>query len=160
MDSFHEQAARQRAALRRLADKITARELLIAAGLAVLAIAVGVGLGLGADAEASSVVAAEEMSAPAPVLNQLTHLSDAAQTVRVKCPECGVVESKREIAQAGAARADTAAALSSHALPVRSYEVTLRMKDGSSHRFVDTNPANWRPGERVILIGESNQANE
>jgi hypothetical protein len=148
------------AALRWEAERITARAVLIACGLAVLAIAVGVGLGLGADAEATSVATAKDISGPARVLNQLTHLSGAAQTLRVKCPECGVVESKREIVQGGTARADKAAAQHSHVMPVKAYEVTLRMKDGSSHRFVDANPGNWRPGQRIILIGESNQANE
>lgn len=34
----------------------------------------------------------------------------------------------------------------------KSYEVTVRMRDGSSRAFMDANPANWRAGERVILI--------
>jgi hypothetical protein len=40
----------------------------------------------------------------------------------------------------------------------KSYEVTVRMKDGSSHMFTHSMPGNWRPGERVILIEGVKQA--
>ena len=60
----------------------------------------------------------------------------------LKCAQCGVVESTREIAP----------------LPEQSVsgvEVTVRMKDGASHLFIAANSehsANWRAGERVIFI--------
>jgi hypothetical protein len=34
------------------------------------------------------------------------------------------------------------------------------MSDGSSRVFMDAHPANWRPGERVILIEGANRAND
>jgi len=34
--------------------------------------------------------------------------------------------------------------------------VTVRLSDRSTQVFSDSNPANWRPGERVILIGGGN----
>jgi hypothetical protein len=71
-----------------------------------------------------------------------------------KCEECGVVAFTREIASS-AAGADSDV---SHASPARvlnkaapmRYEITVRMRDGSSHVFTDT--TRWRRGERVIVI--------
>lgn len=81
----------------------------------------------------------------------------------VKCAECGVIASMREIQQpaagidpgaAGETRGDRNAKPGG---PTTSREITVRMKDGSSRVFKDPNPANWRPGQRVILIeGKSN----
>lgn len=48
---------------------------------------------------------------------------------RPRCPECGVIVS-----------------LSSH-------EITVRMADGSSRVIEDANAAEWRTGERLIVIG-------
>lgn len=79
--------------------------------------------------------------------------------VRVKCAECGVVESTREIEQRGEgvdpATAGGVTRGGRTEIPgksTKSYEVTVRMKDGSSRVFMDTNPVNWRPRERVIII--------
>lgn len=84
--------------------------------------------------------------------------------VRVKCAECGVVAFTREIEQLDAEidpRAAGGVARSSRngisGKPTKSYEVTVRMKDGSSHVFMAANPANWRPGERVIFIEGASQ---
>ena len=76
-----------------------------------------------------------------------------------RCPECGVVESSRVIVRypegmgrnatlpmvpvARNDRADWAFRVS---------EVTVRMRDGTSRRFDDTDPPKWRPGERMIVI--------
>jgi len=75
-------------------------------------------------------VGTEAEAAPAP--------AEGEPRVRVKCAECGIVASKRQIEQAGAAS--------------KRFEITVRMMDGSSRAFMDANPANWRPGQRVILI--------
>ena len=32
------------------------------------------------------------------------------------------------------------------------------LRDGSTHVLSDASPANWRPGERMILIGGANQS--
>ncbi|HEY8855865.1 MAG TPA: hypothetical protein VIM43_00755 [Rugosibacter sp.] len=76
--------------------------------------------------------------------------------VRVKCEECGIVVSTREIEQPGGSggvtggrRGDQDEILET---VVKSYEVTVRMNDGSSRVFMDTNPVNWQPGEGIVLI--------
>lgn len=86
---------------------------------------------------------------------------------RARCPECGVVASTREIEQlgtgvdlhiaGGSTRSDRSE------MPGKStmrYEVTIRMKDGTSRVFVDANPSNWRPGERVTLIEGASLSND
>ena len=71
----------------------------------------------------------------------------------LKCAQCGVVESIREIAQ----RPEQS---------TRGVEVTVRMKDGASHLFVATssenaaNSSGWRAGERVIFIDGRRLAGE
>jgi hypothetical protein len=68
----------------------------------------------------------------------------------VKCAGCGVIASMRESQQ-------PATGIDFRGESTRSYEVTVRMNDGSSHVFMDAKPANWRPGQRVILVeGKSN----
>jgi len=172
LGAFHAGVLRQMAALRWHADRLTARRPLIAATLAILAILAMLAtlalLNLDAGSRIGSAMAADpaadEPSEPAPVVNQLTLLNDAPPMLRTKCPECGVVESWREIVPDGSDHADTAVVQQGRTSPqnrapqLKSYEITLRMKDGSSHRFVDANPANWRPGQRIILIGQSTPA--
>jgi hypothetical protein len=73
--------------------------------------------------------------------------------VIVKCAECGVVDSVRQVEIVGDADAMTGA---DHdgvlGKSTTSYEVTVRMRDGSDRVFMDANPANWRPGDRVTII--------
>jgi outer membrane lipoprotein SlyB len=38
----------------------------------------------------------------------------------------------------------------------RSFEITVRLADGSSRVFNDASPARWRSGERVIVIDGAN----
>ena len=58
-----------------------------------------------------------------------------------RCPQCGWIESKREIlpevVDPGVARV---------------YEYTLRRANGSVSVFRETLPATWRLGERVVVI--------
>lgn len=82
-------------------------------------------------------------------VNMLGSLFDETESNRVKCPECGVVESRREIAPINGETFD--------ATSVRNVEVTLRMKNGTSRQFMDANASNWRLGERVIVIGSTPQ---
>jgi hypothetical protein len=68
----------------------------------------------------------------------------------VKCAGCGVIASTREIQQ-------PATGIDFRGESTGSYEVTVRMNDGSSHVFMDSKRANLRPGQRVILVeGKSN----
>ena len=59
--------------------------------------------------------------------------ADAEIEADTTCHECGVV----------------IASLENEA---KRYEVTVRMKDGSSRKFISDNPVAWRKGERLILI--------
>lgn len=74
---------------------------------------------------------------------------------RGKCPECGIIESRREVwSGADGTQVSDAAAPSR---PARDHTgprslVTVRMSNGARHQFVDSASASWRPGERVILI--------
>lgn len=71
------------------------------------------------------------------------------------CAECGRIASTRRIeapdAPAEVNAAGTAGVI--EAKLARAYEITIRLKDGSMRVVTDAHPANWRPGERVILIG-------
>ncbi|MEO8565784.1 MAG: hypothetical protein ABI541_05320 [Betaproteobacteria bacterium] len=69
--------------------------------------------------------------------------SPGAGKVRVKmsCAECGVVDSVRPIALTGNAPAV--------------YELTIRMRDEST-RVVTLSHGNWRPRDRITLIGGAN----
>ncbi len=78
---------------------------------------------------------------------------------RPRCPECGFVVSMREIEirvdDSGAEATGAAAAGTGDELPVkstRSYEINVRMADGSSRLITAVNPAKWRVSERLIVI--------
>ena len=57
---------------------------------------------------------------------------------KARCKVCGIIESTRQVGGV--------------------HEVTVRLSDRTTHVFSDSNPANWRPGERIILIGGGNSA--
>lgn len=86
--------------------------------------------------------------------------------VRARCPECGVIVSIREIQASNedAGPRATGGAVAggrseTRSKATKSYEITVRLADGSSRVFNDANPANWRPGERVIVIDGANRPN-
>jgi hypothetical protein len=58
-----------------------------------------------------------------------------------RCPRCGWIESKREIAPSA-----------TDAPMPPTYEYTVRMGDGSTHVFIEEMPVSWRLGERLIYI--------
>jgi len=68
-------------------------------------------------------------------------------SARRSCPECGVVSSTQGIGRA-------AEGINS------GIEVTVRMRDGSSRQFTDTSSANWRVGDRMIIIGSATHVDE
>jgi len=61
-----------------------------------------------------------------------------------RCPACGVIESIRTVAPAGG-------------LPA-TYEITVRLRDGSKGVHRDASPANWRIGESVQFLGGEDTA--
>jgi hypothetical protein len=82
---------------------------------------------------------------------------------RASCSECGVVESIREIARLeGVGRQDvklaghvSGGAIVASAITGKSYEVTIRFRDGSTTVFNEAGTRTWRLGTRVIVIGRS-----
>jgi hypothetical protein len=82
-----------------------------------------------------------------------------ARNQRFSCEECGVVSATREIAQRGRAgdSGRNSGAMRSErsqkpGTRVSSQEVTVRMRNGSTHTFIETTTVHWRPGDRIILI--------
>ena len=97
-----------------------------------------------------------DQTAPAPV--PVT----AAREVRARarCAECGEIVSVRAIERhaedTGSGAAGGATAGNGDGIRVKtntSYAITVRMADGSSRVIDDANPARWRTGERLIVIG-------
>jgi hypothetical protein len=139
-----------RAASLKLAAKVTARPLLACALLL-----------LGSISAASAVILFKPAPDVPPAILTEDPANAAISNVRAKCPECGVVEAMRELAPLAVdARPAVAGDGGRGPRSQRTYEITLRMKDGGSHHFVDTNPANWRLGERVLLIGGPTRSSE
>ena len=89
----------------------------------------------------------------------------------VRCPECGVVESIRQIERPGdagghgAAAGKVAGSVSDSAVAAddaagNGYEITVRLRDGSRTVFNEASPRTWRPGSRVIVIGRAGAARD
>jgi len=92
-------------------------------------------------------------------VNNTEKLVVGADPAELRCPECGVVESRREIFQSGeksVAEVPGIAKARRTAAPIAKYEFTLRMKDGTTRQFFDEKGENWRLGERVIVISTKN----
>lgn len=77
--------------------------------------------------------------------------SEVSEFLRVRCKECGVVESTRMIERSDEGPGEKTGRYEMTRKSKIS-EVTVRMSDGASHLFTDASLANWRPGERVIII--------
>lgn len=100
---------------------------LIAALLAVV---------LAAAALAAASVADWKSAAPAAVASPQGGAAELR--ARGTCATCGRVQSVRRLAARGGAPA--------------TYEITVRLRDGSTHVHTDATPANWRRGESVVFI--------
>lgn len=80
-----------------------------------------------------------------------------------RCAECGVIESMREIEasdEKARVKASSRIAASNRGEvdgnSARSYEITIRLQDGSMRVIADAYPARWRKGERVKIIAGVN----
>lgn len=102
-------------------------------------------------------------AAPAPAVSIALPITpvrgEGKGRTKVKCAECGLIVSMREITGNDGGFHRTAASVitvgNQVQAPVkvpRRYEITIRMADGSSRVIGHDNPASWRPGERVIVI--------
>ena len=118
---------------------------ILVSGIAIgsLAISAQGSSGVHASVEPPEVAAASAIAAP------------GARTYR--CPECGVIESTREIEapdeRTGVnASGPIAAGGGTEGKRFRNHEITIRLQDGSMRVITDANPARWRNGERVTII--------
>ncbi|MDP1524946.1 MAG: hypothetical protein Q8M20_04000 [Rhodocyclaceae bacterium] len=59
--------------------------------------------------------------------------------IRGQCQECGMVSTTRSIAHAAPSQGSA-------------IEVTVRMRDGTMRQFTGEHSANWRVGERMVII--------
>jgi hypothetical protein len=87
--------------------------------------------------------------------------ADGEAHVTLRCAECGVVASTRKVELVGTANGSTGD--DRHEIlgkSTTSYEITVRMRDGSSRVFMDANPANWRPGDRMTLIEGTSESKD
>lgn len=152
---------RQKSDMKMPVDPALYRRLLIASAAAILLGTVAVAALTAwspGEADAAELAAAGE-SSPAP--------AEGLARLRLKCAECGMVTSTRPAEEldgqasrpsdAGITRVAAGAATRSEsgddpAKASRRYEITVRMRDGSNRVFIDANPSNWRPGERVMFI--------
>jgi len=88
------------------------------------------------------------VAAPTPAVAALTSGAPAAGEALLKgrCDQCGVVETVRATAATADSSADTSAG----------YEVTVRMRNGSTRMLLAASRATWRHGERIIVIDGGN----
>jgi outer membrane lipoprotein SlyB len=96
-------------------------------------------------------------------LEQTAAVPTSNARARPRCPECGVIVSMREIQRhdedsgPGAAGGVTAGNRdATRVKSTKSYEIIVRMADGSRRVIHDAKPASWRTGEQVIVIGGAN----
>lgn len=73
---------------------------------------------------------------------------------RARCAECGFIESTSERKTLDEVVAATVTA-SASATPSNRRWITVRLADGSRHVIDDMQPAQWRPRQRVIVIGSA-----
>lgn len=82
-------------------------------------------------------------------------MSEAGANAR--CAECGMFVSMREVASEDTVSGAAGRAMAGNRDEIgvkttRSYEITIRMADGSTRVIEAANPARWRRGERLIVI--------
>jgi hypothetical protein len=90
---------------------------------------------------------------------------------RARCPECGVVESMREIGRSGDRGGQAAidldgtgrtcgSAIDADAAAEQCFEITVRFRDGSRTIFREASPRTWRAGNRVMVIGRADPSSD
>ncbi len=101
-----------------------------------------------------------DVVAPAEAPEAAEVAASAAPAARaLRCAECGVIESTREIEapdEKSAVKSSGRIAAGSRggigAKPLRNYEITIRLRDGTMRVITDAKPASWRRGEPVTII--------
>jgi hypothetical protein len=109
---------------------------LLAAGFALLVFAV-VAVSALPFAEGFETAYRDAPAAAEPPAEESQAASTASEPrSKARCKYCGIIESTRQIGGL--------------------HEVTVRLADQTTQVFSDASPGNWRPGERIILIGGGN----
>ena len=89
-------------------------------------------------------ISSQDDSSAAPAeLPSLASPGNGKAPVKIRCAECGVIDSVRRVARTGNAPA--------------AYEITIWMRDEST-RVVTLSHGNWRPRDRITLIGGTNSS--
>lgn len=144
-----------------MAGSIAALLLAIFAFAAVIEILPAAGDVTATDPASDKVPTADSANAQAQIPKVQTSLQEGKTRGRVwaACEECGIVLSRQKVARNDAETGTVPASdlTGNGRSGIRSEytlndAVTVRMRDGSNRVFMDAHPANWRPGERVILI--------
>lgn len=104
---------------------------------------------------------------PAPTLPLEVSVDEPMLRLRGKCDQCAVVTSIREIESLEHGIHSVAGSSMTKGVNDvmkaevgRRYEVTVRMRDGSTRVFEQAHTANWRMNERLIFIEGSSAGNE
>jgi hypothetical protein len=130
--------------------------------------------GIPDESAASEHAATSEAAADAYASDPQSDLAGARPTInrrsRASCSECGVVASIREIERleipgdqdplnVKVAGRVSGGAIVAGAMTRKSYEITVRFRDGSSTVFNEAGLRTWRIGSRVIVLGHSIASN-
>ncbi|MCX7157399.1 MAG: hypothetical protein NTW45_13270 [Rhodocyclales bacterium] len=124
-------------------------------------------LSFGAVAALMAVMPSVAAVSPAPTFARALSVNEPEPPFRDRCEQCAVVTFIREIEplehgiQPGVGSRTTKDLRNAMAEEsARRYEITIRMRDGSTHVIEQARPANWRVNERLILIGGADARNE
>lgn len=137
--------------------RITATATTLASTAGIAALMAWMPLLLGASPYTPPVTQIEDATLDATVDAGTQPLKELARR-KVRCAECGLIESIRKMERDSEAIPLIAAAgpmaESRNHAPERSAgrEITVRLQDGSSRVMIDTNPGRFRLGERVKVI--------
>ena len=109
-------------------------------------------------------VSSVESAKPIAAIDAATLPARGLARHKIRCGECGFIESTREMGHGDAIpiiAAGRPVAENRNRTPLRSAsrEITVRLEDGSSRVIVDSSSGRWRRGERVIVIGGIDEPN-
>jgi len=93
---------------------------------------------------------------PVATANPDAGLAHSTNAARARCPECGIIEAVRRIkthqVRTGPGMTTVANADAKPPSATMNTEITIRMSDQSLRVIHDSRSADWRIGERVIVI--------
>jgi hypothetical protein len=95
-----------------------------------------------ATASAPDALLRDAQQPPAEAVAMPAGAETVSPRARVRCTTCGVVLAIRRIEPGGSTPA--------------SFEFTVRLRDGTTRTSTSSSAANWRSGDRIMLIGGAN----